>query len=96
MQKADQILSIVSSITRISISDIKSSNRKANIVQARHLSMSFCRFYTTNNTLSIAKFHGRDNHATVLHACNTIHHELKFNKELESIYQLIEDQIKKL
>jgi chromosomal replication initiator protein len=90
----EQIQSIVSTITGVSINDIKSPNRKANIVQARHLSMYFCRFNTRNNTLSIAKDHGRDNHATVLHACNCIHSDRKTNKRLNEMYQQIESQIK--
>jgi chromosomal replication initiator protein len=90
----EQIQSIVSTITGVSINDIKSPSRKANIVQARHLSMYFCRFNTRNNTLLIAKDHGRDNHATVLHACNCIHSDRKTNKRLNEMYQQIESQIK--
>ena len=90
----EQIQSIVSTITGVSINDIKSLSRKANIVQARHLSMYFSRFNTQKNTLTIAKEHGRDNHATVLHACNCIHSERKTNKRLNEMYQQIESQIK--
>ena len=90
----EQIQQIVSNVTAIPVQQINSPSRKANIVQARHLSMYFSRFNTNNNLLAIAKQHGRDNHATVIHATACIHQDRKSNKALSEMYQQIESTIK--
>lgn len=88
-----QIQNTISRITGINTSDICSTSRKAEIVQARHLSMYFCRFNTRANTLTIANLHGKNNHATVLHACNSIHREIKRNQKLRAIFDSISRQL---
>ena len=88
------IQTIVSRVTGIKVHEINSKTRKAEIVQARHLSMYFCRFNTSINTLKIAKLHGKDNHATVLHACQCIHSDRKTNKRLNEMFEQIQSQIK--
>lgn len=94
MSTVQQIQTIVSQITGISVSQINSPSRKANVVQARHLSMYFSRFNTNLNLLTIANQHGRDNHATVIHASACIHQDKKTNKLVESMYNEIESLIK--
>jgi chromosomal replication initiator protein len=89
-----EIQQIVSNVTKISVTDILSKSRKAEIVQARHLSMYFSRFNTTQNLLTIANQHGKDNHATVIHACSAIHQDKKSNKSLSDKYQTIENLVK--
>ena len=94
INQVNSIQSIVSRVTGINVTDIRQNSRKAQIVQARHLSMYFCRFNTRINTLEIAKMHGKDNHATVLHACNSIHQYRKTNKRLNERFEQIESQLK--
>jgi chromosomal replication initiator protein len=96
MSTVPQIQTIVSQVTGISISQINSPSRKANVVQARHLSMYFSRFNTNLNLLAIAKQHGRDNHATVIHASTCIHYDKRSNKLVETMYNEIESQVKSL
>jgi len=89
-----EIQQIVSNVTKISVSDIISKSRKAEIVQARHLSMYFSRFNTNQNLLTIANQHGKDNHATVIHACTCIHQDRRRNSSLNEMYQTIESIVK--
>ena len=89
-----EIQQIVSNVTKISVSDIISKSRKAEIVQARHLSMYFSRFNTNQNLLTIANQHGKDNHATVIHACSAIHFDKRSNISLAEKFQTIENLVK--
>jgi len=89
-----EIQQIVSNVTKISVSDIISKSRKAEIVQARHLSMYFSRFNTNQNLLTIANQHGKDNHATVIHACSAIHYDKRSNTSLAEKFQTIENLVK--
>lgn len=90
----NQIQEIVSNATNIPVSEIISPTRKAKIVQARHLSMHFSRWNTKLPMLKIAILHGRDNHATVIHADNCISYDIRKNQKLREIYEMIESQIK--
>ena len=94
INQVNNIQSIVSQVTGVKMIDIGLNSRKAQIVQARHLSMYFCRFNTRINTLEISKMHGKDNHATVLHACNCIHQDRKTNKQLNEMFEQIQSQLK--
>jgi chromosomal replication initiator protein len=94
INQVTQIQTIVSEVTGIKMIDICTNSRKAEIVQARHLSMYFSRFYTRITTKEIATLHGKGNHATVLHACNCIHSDRKTNKRLNEMYLQIESQVK--
>jgi chromosomal replication initiator protein len=89
-----QIQNIVSNATNISVELINSPSRKANIVQARHLSMHFSRWNTELPMLKIAKLHNRDNHATIIHADTCISNDIRKNVRLKEIYNEIESQIK--
>jgi chromosomal replication initiation ATPase DnaA len=89
-----QIQQIVSNVTKISIEDITSQTRKANIVQSRHLSMHFSRWYTNLPMKKIAKLHGKDNHATIIHADEVISYGIRRDAKLKATYTEIESQIK--
>ena len=91
-----QIQTIVANETGIKVSDITAKNRKANIVQARHLSMHFSRWYVQLPLLEIAKLHGQINHATVIHADNCISYDIRKNAKLNAIYLKIQEQVKSL
>jgi chromosomal replication initiator protein len=91
-----QIQEIVSNVTKITVQEITSPSRKANIVQARHLSMHFSRWNTNLPMLKIAILHGRDNHATIIHADNCISFDIRKNEKLNNQYEQIKSQIKSL
>ena len=87
------IQSIVSKVTGYSVEQIKSPTRKEEIVEARHLSMYFSRFETRTKLLDIAKQHGRDNHATVIHATAVITKAIRTNKRIKSVFGTIQKEI---
>jgi chromosomal replication initiator protein len=93
LRQVNTIQTIVSRVTGIKMLDICQNSRKAEIVQARHLSMYFCRFYTRITTKEIAKAHGKDNHATVLHACKMIENDIHRNRKLQEIIQKIKSEL---
>jgi chromosomal replication initiator protein len=94
MLTLEQIISIVSTKTGFSVNEIKSPSRKAKLVQARQISMDLCRWNTRSTLLQIAIAHGRDNHATVIHACTCIGYDKRKNANLQKIYSEIETIIK--
>ena len=89
----NQIQEIVSNVTKISVDDIKSQTRKANIVQARHLSMHFSRWNTNLPMLKIALLHGKNNHATIIHADECVSYDIRKNVKLKEQYDLIKSEI---
>jgi len=91
--KTSTILEIVSTVTNIPVSDIISKSRKQEIVLARHISMYCSRFKTSLNLLTIAQNHGKNNHATVIHACENINFDIKTNKTVRETVQEIETLI---
>jgi chromosomal replication initiator protein len=94
--RAKQIQTIVSNETGIKISDICSKSRKANLVQARHLSMHFTRWYCRLPLKEIAKLHSQNNHATVIHADSCITYDIRKNSKLNDLYEIIRSQVKAL
>lgn len=90
----NQIQEIVSNVTNISVDEILSSTRKAQVVQARQLSMHFSRWNTNLPMLKIAILHGKGNHGTVIHADNCISYDIRKNQKLQEMYKMIESQIK--
>jgi len=63
---------------------IDSSSRKREIVQARQITMYFIKQYTELSLSQIGCQVGNRNHATVLHACNTIKNLLETDKSLKA------------
>ncbi len=72
---------------------IQSASRKREIVQARHVTMYFIKKYTELSLSQIGSQVGNRNHATVLHACNTVQNysdvDKGFRSDLEEIERLI-------
>jgi chromosomal replication initiator protein len=94
ISEVNRIQNLVSLSTGIKVSDICSKSRKAEIVQARHISMYLCRWRTSINLFNIAKLHGKDNHATVIHACTCIQNDMRVNKKLANLISELESTLK--
>jgi len=69
---------------------IQSASRKREIVQARQVTMYFIKKYTELSLSQIGIQVGNRNHATVLHACNTIKNLTEVDKGFRSDIQEIE------
>ena len=72
---------------------IQSASRKREIVQARQVTMFFIKKHTELSLSQIGSQVGNRNHATVLHACNTVKNysdvDKGFRSDLEEIERLI-------
>lgn len=69
---------------------IQSKSRKREIVQARQIAMYFTKAHTEMSLAQIGLHLGKRNHATVLHACNTVKGLLDVDKSFRSNVDEIE------
>jgi chromosomal replication initiator protein len=88
------IILTVSELTGISTEAIIGKSRKANIVEARQLSMWACRWFTESSLQKIAGEHGKDNHATVIWACTQVDSRASVDKSFKLITQELRNLIK--
>ena len=68
----DHIQQIIADYFNLDIESLHSKTRKRNVVQARQLAMFFSKKYTKNSLSTIGSQIGQRDHATVLHACQTV------------------------
>lgn len=85
MEKLNYIISTVSGLTGISEQAIMGKSRKAEIVEARQLSMWGCRWFTEAPLQKIAGAHGKDNHATVIWACSQVDSRASVDKKFKAL-----------
>jgi chromosomal replication initiation ATPase DnaA len=90
----EQIISIVSEETKVSVSDIVNPSRKSNKVFARHLSMWACRWYSNQSLQKIAAAHNRKQHGSVINGSTSIENQMKYNPKINQICQNIINQVK--
>lgn len=83
MKSIQEIIKIVADETGISVKDILNNSRKENIVFARHLSMWACKWFTEESLQKIANEHNRNNHGTVINACQSIRHMSSYNESIK-------------
>ena len=78
------ITEAISAYFNISIENLKSKRKTAELVRARQLAMYLCRKHTTSSLKSIGdEFGGRD-HSTVIHAITSIENSLELDYSLKS------------
>jgi len=94
MEKINSIIATVSELTSISTTDIVGKSRKANIIEARQLSMWACRWFTESSLQKIAFAHGKDNHATVIWACTQVDSRASVDKKFKQLTQELRNLIK--
>jgi len=90
----EQIISIVSEETKVSVTDIINPSRKSNKVFARHLSMWACRWYSNQSLQKIASAHNRKQHGSVINASMSIENQMKYNTNINQICQIIINRVK--
>ncbi len=76
----------------LTIENLKSKKRTANINNARQIAMYICKMTTEETIERIGLEFNRD-HATVIHACDKISEEMKKNEELRTQIKEIKEQI---
>ena len=89
-----RIQKVVSEYFQISVEDIKSKKRSSNIAFPRQIAMYLCRKLTNESFPKIGTEFGGKDHSTVMHSVEKIENEIKTNKDLASIVEKLEKDIK--
>lgn len=92
--KIDQVQQIVSQNYNVSIDDLKSKKRIANITLARQIAMYLCRVVLEESLPKIGIEFGGKNHTTVMHSVEKIKKEINKNKSFELEINKLIEQIK--
>ena len=87
------IVNVVCNHLNISIEDFYSTSKKREMVQARQLAMHFAKKFTKCSLAVIGQQCGRKNHATVIHALNTVSNLLETDKQFKALASEIEKNI---
>lgn len=74
---APYIMNVCANYFSVSVDDLKSSKRKAEIVECRHMAMFLCYTLLNMTYADIGSYFGNRNHATVIHGCNKIEDQVQ-------------------
>ena len=88
-----KIQKAVADYYNITVKDLKSKKRSANINFPRQIAIYLCRNYTNESFPKIGLEFGNRNHSTIIHACDKIKNDLKENKKLAEVLKEIKDSI---
>ena len=88
-----KIQKAVADYYNITIEDLKSKKRTANINYPRQIAIYLCRNYTDESFPKIGLEFGNRNHSTIIHACDKIKEDLQNNNQLKEIIRQIKDNI---
>lgn len=88
-----RIQKIVSEYFQITVEDIRSKKRSANIAFPRQISMYLCRNLTSESFPKIGTEFGGKDHSTVMHSVEKIENEIKVNKDLYNIIEKLKSDI---
>ena len=89
-----RIQKIVADYFKISIDDLKSKKRNADIAFPRQIAMYLCRKLTDESFPKIGVEFGGKDHSTVMHSCEKIEQEIKNKKTFADIIEKLEKDIK--
>jgi chromosomal replication initiator protein len=85
----EYIIQIVADHFGITIADIISAKRKAEIVYPRQIAMYLCRKCTDEPLASIGKYMGDRDHTTVIHGAEKIEKELSSNENTKNVIDVL-------
>jgi len=88
-----RIQRIVSEYFQISVDDIKSKKRSANIAFPRQIAMYLCRMMTDESFPKIGIEFGGKDHSTIMYSVDKIETEIKVNKDLANIIEKLKKDI---
>jgi chromosomal replication initiator protein len=77
----------------VTVENLKSKKRTANINNARQIAMYICRMTTEETTIRIGLEFGNRDHSTVLHAIDKVSKDVQTNDELKSQIAEIKSKI---
>ena len=82
-----QIVTTVANHFALNPEELLGNNRSQRMVRPRQLAMFLCRAITSTSWTVIAKFFGKQDHATVMRAYNKVQEELKQSPQLVAMLQ---------
>ena len=88
-----KIQKTVAEFFQVTVEDLKSKKRSANLAFPRQVAMYLCRKLTNESFPKIGTEFGGKDHSTVMHSCEKIDKELKVNKELYNTIEKIKNDI---
>lgn len=88
-----KIQKAVADYYKITVEDLKSKRRTANINYPRQIAIYLCRTYTDESFPKIGLEFGNRDHSTIIHACDKIKEDLKDNAKLRDIIKEIKNNI---
>lgn len=89
----NRIQRIVSEYFQVSVEDIKSKKRSANLTFPRQVAMYLCRKLTNESFPKIGIEFGGKDHSTVMHSVEKIEKEINNNRELANIIEKLKKEI---
>ena len=89
----NRIQRIVAEHFQVSVDDLKSKKRSANLAFPRQVAMYLCRNLTNESFPKIGIEFGGKDHSTVIHSVEKIEKEILINKELENIIEKLKKEI---
>lgn len=88
-----KIQKAVADYYKITVEDLKSKKRTANINYPRQIAMYLSRTYTDESFPKIGLEFGNRDHSTIMYACDKIAEDLKVNNQLKEIIKEIKNNI---
>lgn len=88
-----KIQKAVADYYKITVEDLKSKRRTANINYPRQVAIYLCRTYTDESFPKIGLEFGNRDHSTIIHACDKIKEDLQNNNQLKEIIKEIKNNI---
>ena len=88
-----RIQKLVADYFKISIDDLKSKKRNANIAFPRQIAMYLCRNHTEESLEKIGREFGGKDHTTVMHSCEKIDKEIKKDKDIANEIDKLEKDL---
>lgn len=92
--KIDQVQQLIANHYNVSIDDLKSKKRNANIGVPRQIAMYICRIYLEEPLARIGSEFGGKDHTTVMHSVEKITNEIKKDVKLADAIEKIVQKIK--
>ena len=93
MNSINKIQRIVAEYFQITVEDMKSKKRSANLTIPRQIAMYLCRKLTNESFPKIGIDFGGKDHSTVMHSVEKVENEIKDNKELANIIEKLKQDI---
>lgn len=89
----ETILEVAVEVLKVSMEDLKSSSRRREISNARHIAMYMMRQYTDLSLPRIGEKFGGKDHTSVMYSCDKIAKQLRKDRALNQTISLLSDRI---